>query len=602
MAEPVRGLVGAGEELLRGSATVDHAGELDETFDEDAFRRASTRATRPRRCPVHLVAGWSAERLVRYPSVAFVAERRQALRGSRGATSRRVARGDGCDGSRASRVFLKRGGDSFASVLTSNPRVSFAAVRASSPRLSAGEPFADVASTVPPNLAALARRGLSAAGARSARPRLALAPLRFLRGRAFAPPRWPPDAAPTLITALDKAEACARASPSLANALWDTAATARRRGRAGDGGPSRDRVRRPRDPRARPRPSRARPRARRPQARAPSPRGTPRRCPRRGESRARTPLTPIQARTDPRARPRVRRRRPSVRRPTPPRGVSRAVSAARAESPGARASSRRVSSSSSFTANARPLGARRRANPRGGARGRPLRRGGARRTRGCRRCRGCARARCVARRWRRVARRRHRTRCSRSASARRSSRDVKPYTLGGITRARRPRRRRRRGTRWHRRRKRGASADVAGFAFVAGALRAAAEGGADPVAVDAMRTAVGMTIRITADESLADRVARVWSGVVGDLRRIARRCEARAQKPQLAQTPPMGWRVSSSHSSLDIRGRRGACAVAACRRNPRARASSNARIRSTRRSSTRRFARRVRVSAFPLRF
>ena len=124
-------------------------------------------------------------------------------------------------------MFLKRDGDSFASVLTSNPRVSFAMVALPRPfELSAGEPFADVASTVPPNLAALVSEAWSAAGGALSRdPALALAPLRFLRGHRFAPPRWPPDAAPTLITALDKAEACARASPSLANELWDTAAT-----------------------------------------------------------------------------------------------------------------------------------------------------------------------------------------------------------------------------------------------------------------------------------------------------------------------------------------------------------------------------------------
>ena len=92
--------------------------------------------------------------------------------------------------------------------------------------ISSGEPFADVASTTPPNLAALVSEAWRAAGdALSRDPALALAPLRFLRGHRFAPPRWPPDAAPTLVSALDKAEECARASPSLANELWDTAAT-----------------------------------------------------------------------------------------------------------------------------------------------------------------------------------------------------------------------------------------------------------------------------------------------------------------------------------------------------------------------------------------
>ena len=101
--------------------------------------------------------------------------------------------------------------------------------------LSAGEPFADVASTVPVEPRRACVRGLSAAGGALSRdPALALAPLRFLRGHRFAPPRWPPDAAPTLITALDKAEACARASPSPRTSSGTQPRPFSRRGRAGD--------------------------------------------------------------------------------------------------------------------------------------------------------------------------------------------------------------------------------------------------------------------------------------------------------------------------------------------------------------------------------
>ena len=135
----------------------------------------------------------------------------------------------------------------------------------------------------------------------------------------------------------------------------------------------------------------------------------------------------------------------------------------------------------------------------------------------------------------------------------------------------------------------GASADVRESAFGRG-RDGGGEGGADPVAVDAMRTAVGMTIRITADESLAG-IARVWSGVVGesDGSRDARRGDGAKASRRARFVFPL---------ILDIRGRRARFARWRRSPSPRARASSNARTRLTRRSSTRRFARRARVSAF----
>lgn len=410
-------------------------------------------------------------------------------------------------------MFLKRDGDSFAFVLTSNPRVSFAMVALPRPfELSAGEPFADVASTVPPNLAALVSEAWSAAGGALSRdPALALAPLRFLRGHRFAPPRWPPDAAPTLITALDKAEACARASPSLANELWDTAATllatwarwrsADRPAIASDVLATLARVL-----------AVVRDRA-------------------LDAHRQRAKHHPAEPRADVLAAGNPAPELPSLPSklgPTPAL-VLACVAAAppcddqlrlealhalvRLADAGARATASTVSSSSSFTANARPralgdaqtlaaalvyaLSAAEALDAHAGvdgveARARDASRAFAMTCRatspsdalfaqrvGATLIAGC----------KTLHPRRYYPRAASAAAV--TARDALASSADG------------------------ASADVAGFAFVAGAT-AAAEGGADPVAVDAMRTAVGMTIRITADESLADRVARVWSGVVGE--------------------------------------------------------------------------------------
>ena len=330
--------------------------------------------------------------------------------------------------------------------------------------LSAGEPFADVASTVPRTSPRLCPRLGARPAARSRDPALALAPLRFLRGHRFAPPRWPPRrGADAHHRARQGGGVRARVPVPRERALGHSRDPSRDVGALAIGGPSRDRVRRPRDPRARPR-RRSRPRARRPQAaRETSPAGTPRRCPRRGESRARTPLTPIQARTNPRARPRVRRRRPSVRRPTPPRGSPRArPPRRRRRAPGNAAGLYALVAEQIFDEISRSK------------EGLVLRAGFFEIYRGkCARVRplttkkkrievmeddkGHQRARCS---WRSS---RPPTRCYSARAAPTARRAPPPRTTSSSrshailhprrrTRARRPRRRRRRGTRWHRRR------------------------------------------------------------------------------------------------------------------------------------------------------
>lgn len=387
--------------------------------------------------------------------------------------------------------------------------------------ISSGEPFADVASTTPPNLAALVSEAWRAAGdALSRDPALALAPLRFLRGHRFAPPRWPPDAAPTLVSALDKADECARASPSLANELWDTAATllatwarwrsadhpanvpdvratlarvlAVVRDRALDA--HRHRRARPHHPRAEHPRNRADPAAAEPNpaSELPSKLGpTPAlvlACV------AAAPPCDTRLRLDAlRALVHLAGSDSSARSTTTTTfsGPSSSPANARPRSLGdaqtlAAAFAYALSAAEALDARAGVDGVAARARDVTLAFARSCRAIGPSDALFAQRVGATLVAGCKTLNPKRY--------CPRAASAAAATaRDALASSADG------------------------ASADAAGFAFVAGALAASA-GGADAVAEDAMRTAVGMTIRITADETLPDRVASAWtrSGLVGE--------------------------------------------------------------------------------------
>ena len=414
--------------------------------------------------------------------------------------------------------------------MTPNPRASresFAMVALPRPfEISSGEPFADVASTTPPNLAALVSEAWRAAGGALSRdPALALAPLRFLRGHRFAPPRWPPDAAPTLVSALDKAEECARASPSLANELWDTAAIllatwARWR--------STDHPANVSDVRA----TLAR------VLTVVRDRALDARRHRRARTHHPRAAHPGNLADPAAAEPNPASELPSKLGPTPALVLACVAAAPPCDThlrldallalvhlAGSDSAARRTSTtfSAPSPADARPrslgdaqnlaaafayaLSAAEALDAHAGVDG------------------VAARARDVTLAFARTCRAsgfadaffaqrvgatliagfktlKPKRYCPRAASAAAATaRDALASSADGASAD-------------------GASADAAGFAFVAGALASSA-GGADAVAEDAMRTAVAMTIRITADDTLPDRVARAWtwttpSGFVGD--------------------------------------------------------------------------------------